>query len=169
MCCEGERSPQFANQMMGSGEPVAVPWSYGNCFGSLENVGFQLLFALLPVKIRGNLKTVSDRCHESREASCLQLQQGQCQVLLNGKSGVQKPNPAFSEITGVCARGGKGVTVWWTWGELTNVFPKQNDFILHYRKCCALQAGRRESPAFNYDSTLSFTDNCLFVIKGGKN
>lgn len=52
---------------------------------------------------------------------------------------------------------------------MTNGFPNQNDFILHYRKCCALQAGRRESPAFNYDSTLSFTDNSLFVIKGGKN
>jgi len=32
-----------------------------------------------------------------------------------------------------------------------------------------LQAGRRESSAFNYDSTLSFTDNNLFVIKEGKN
>lgn len=54
--CEGERSPQFASQIMGSGEPV---------------------------KISGNLKTISDlldRCHESSEASHLQLQQGQRQV-----------------------------------------------------------------------------------------
>ena len=32
-----------------------------------------------------------------------------------------------------------------------------------------MQAGRRESSASNYDSTLSFTDNSLFVIKEGKN
>lgn len=101
--------------MMESGEPVVVPQSYWNCFGSLEKIGFQLVFALLPVKIRGNVKTVSDflgRCLGSSEDSHLQLQQGQCQVLLNGKSGVQKPNPDFSEISEVCARGGRGATAW---------------------------------------------------------
>lgn len=94
---------------------MAVPKSYWNCFGSLEKTGFQMTFPLLPVKIKGNLKSVSDlldRCHESSEASHLQLQQGQCQVLLTGKSGVQKPNPDFAEITEVCARGGRVATVW---------------------------------------------------------
>lgn len=114
--CEGKRIPHFASQMMGRGEPVAVPWSYRNCSGPFGKIGFQLKFALLPVETSGNLKIVSgllDRCHEPSEASHLQLQQGQGQVLLNGKSGAQKPDPALSEITEVCAGGGTGVTVWW--------------------------------------------------------
>lgn len=55
------------------------------------------------------------------------------------------------------------------WREMTDGISNQNDFILYYRKRLAVQAGSIESPVSNYDSTLYFTDNNLFVITKYKN
>lgn len=58
----GEES-MVASHIMGNWELVTMLWSYGNCFTLLKKIGFQLRFALLSVKISGNLKTLVQIFH----------------------------------------------------------------------------------------------------------